>query len=320
MVRPHHSEEVNGIKLPKEIMVPANPIRRLSLLLVASLLHGLTEACWGNTTCNGPADASFPGPWEQNMFSPESRTVFPTKILDSNGTILSKYPAPAHLDKNGSYLIFDFGQEVGGIVSLNYTASGTGSIGLAFTEAKNFTGLNSDESNGGSTQDGALTFDVETKSKTEGTYTMPLAKMRGGFRYLTITTTTNSTDFNVSIDGLSTEITFQPSWPNLRAYGGYFHSSDALLNRIWYACVYTLQTNNIPPTTGRVWPAPSDTWSNDADLGPGQSVLVDGAKRDRAIWAGDLGISIPASLVGLGDFESSRNSLDILFLHQVSRQ
>lgn len=242
----------------------------------------------------------------------------PKRILNANGAVLSDYPGPAELHKNGSYFIFDFDQEVGGLVTVNYTTSRQGSIGLAFSEAKNFTGLVSDESNGGSTQDGAIMFDASTGSKTKGSYTMPLAKMRGGFRYLTLFTLTNTTYFTVSIDAGSTEITFQPTWPNLSAYGGYFHSSDELLNRIWYACAYTLQTNNIPPATGRVWPAPSDTWANDADLGPGQSVLVNGAKRDRAIWAGDLGISISASLFGLGDLESSRTSLEILYLHQVS--
>ena len=273
------------------------------------------EACWGNATCNGPTEASFPGPWEDNIHAPYSRLVSPKSILNSDTSFLAEYPGPAHLAGNESLLIFDFGQEVGGLVNINYTATGTGTFGLAFTEAKNFTGFNSDESNGGSGPDGALLVDVSSDGSS--TYSMPLAKMRGGFRYLSFFTLTNSTDFNVTVDAVNVEITFQPSWPNLRAYGGYFHSSDPLLNRIWYACAYTLQANNIPPDSGRTWPAPAEGWLNDADLGPGDSVLVDGAKRDRAVWAGDLGISVPASVVGLGDLESSRNSLNILYINQV---
>ncbi|TKA55656.1 hypothetical protein B0A49_11958 [Cryomyces minteri] len=63
-----------------------------------------------------------------------------------------------NLKGNGSSLIFGFGKEVGGIITVNYSASGSGSLGLAFTEAKNWTGTWSDSSNGGSGPDGALAF------------------------------------------------------------------------------------------------------------------------------------------------------------------
>ncbi|KAJ5300430.1 uncharacterized protein N7443_005432 [Penicillium atrosanguineum] len=288
--------------------------RGILALICFLILNPLASACWGNSPCNGPLEASFPGPWENYMHSPSSRLVSPKSILNSDTSFQTRYPSLSKLAGNGSLVIFDFGQEVGGIVNINYTTNGAGTLGLAFTEAKNFTGFNSDESNGGSTPDGALLIDISSDGSK--TYSMPLDKMRGGFRYLSVFTLTNSTDFNVTVDTVDVEITFQPSWPNLRAYGGYFHSSDELLNRIWYACVYTLQANNIPPTSGRTWPAPTQGWENDADLGLGYSVLVDGAKRDRAVWAGDLGISVPASLVGLGDFESSKTSLNILYINQ----
>lgn len=280
-------------------------------------LSGFSEACWGNTTCSGPLVPSFAGPWEKNNFSPSSRVVFPKRVLNADKGFHSNYPSYPQLKSNGSLVIYDFGQLVGGSVSINFTVIGNGSIGLSFTEAKNFTGFVSDESNGGSTPDGALLFEASSHSPTRGNYTTPTEKLRGGFRYLSIFTLTNSTQFEVTMESVEVEVSFQPSWPNLRAYGGYFHSSDNLLNRIWYASVYTLQSNNIPPNTGRAWPAPDNSWSNDANLGPGSSVLVDGAKRDRAVWAGDLGISIPGSLVGLGDLESSRNSLNILYINQV---
>ena len=50
---------------------------------------------------------------------------------------------------------------------------------------------------------------------------------------------------------------------------------------------------SIDPTHGRQWPPPDSGWANDAECGlPGQvSVLVDGAKRDRVIWPGDMGAS-----------------------------
>jgi hypothetical protein len=45
---------------------------------------------------------------------------------------------------------------------------------------------------------------------------------------------------SVHIDNLSLELAFKPTWANLRAYQGYFHCSDELLNRIWYSGAYTL--------------------------------------------------------------------------------
>ena len=247
------------------------------------------------------------------MYSPASRTVSPVRILDASNSLLSTYPGSAQLNGNGSLLVFDFDQEVGGVVTVTYNASGEGSLGLAFTEAKNFTGYVSDESNGGGGPDGALYANVTSK---EGRYTVPLDKLRGGFRYLSLFALSN-TNISIDINAIELEISFQPAWPNLRAYSGYFDSSDQLLNRIWYACAYTVQTNTVPPNTGRAWPAPPEGWLNDAVLGTGASVIVDGAKRDRAVWAGDLGISIPSALVSTGDLDTVRNALDVQYANQV---
>lgn len=287
-----------------------------SLLHAVFVLKVMAAGCWRNTTCTGPSEASFRGPWESNMFSPASRTVAPVRILDANNHPLSTYPSFAQLKGNGSLLIFDFGQEVGGIVTVTYTASGEGYLGLAFSEAKNFTGYVSDESNGGSGPDGALLANI---TSGKGTYTMPLEKLRGGFRYLSLFVLSNSSTISADINAIELEISFQPTWPNLRAYAGYFHSSDQLLNRIWYACAYTIQTNSVPADTGRAWPPPAQGWINDAVLGNGETVIVDGAKRDRAVWGGDLGISIPSTLVSTGDVDSVRNALDVQYANQVRK-
>lgn len=252
------------------------------------------------------------------MLSPVSRTVSPVSVLNNGHQFLSTYPGKVHLSGNGSLFVFDFGQEVGGIVTVTYTASGDGSLGLAFSEAKNFTGYTSDESNGGSGPDGALYVNITSGSLKNGSYTMPLNKLRGGFRYLSLYTLADNSTISVEIDRIELEISFQPTWENLRAYGGYFDSSDQLLNRIWYASAYTVQTNTVPPSSGRVWPAPAEGWSNDGIIGNGTGILVDGAKRDRAVWAGDLGISIPSVLVSTGDLDSVRSALDVQYIHQVS--
>lgn len=139
--------------------------------------------------------------------------------------------------------------------------------------------------------------------------------MRGGFRYLTAFLITNSSA-TVEIKDVSLEISFQPTWSNLQAYQGYFHCNDALLNKIWYAGAYTLQTNAVPVNTGRWVPMLSNGWANNGTLGPGDTIIVDGAKRDRAVWPGDMGIAVPSSFVSIGDLYSVKNALQVMYNYQ----
>lgn len=292
-------------------------------ILALSILGnaGSSSSCWRNTTCFGPVDTAFPGEWESNIYAPASRTVRPKSILHESDDSRSAFKSgPGHniLKGNGSQIIFDFGFEVGGIVTIEYTASAPGgSLNLAFTEAKNWVGQASDSSNGAfKLGDGHLSYDITTAGK--GTYTMPDKKLRGGFRYLTVFLTTADGKTTLDVSDVSLEIGFQPTWSNLRAYQGYFHSNDELLNRIWYSGAYTVQTNAVPVNTGRQIPTVAYGWDNNATLGPGDTIIVDGAKRDRAVWPGDMGIAVPSTFVSIGDLESVKNALQVMYNTQVS--
>lgn len=215
---------------------------------------------------------------------------------------------------NGTNVVFDFGIEVGGIVSITFTANGTGAIGLAFTEASTWIGEWSDASNGKfKGRDGALYTNISNAG--QHTYTMPDESMRGGFRYMTAFLTTDSGAW-VNMTDVQLELSFQPTWANLRAYQGYFRCDDELLNRIWYAGAYTLQTNAVPTNTGRWVPMLADGWANNGTLGPGDTIIVDGAKRDRAVWPGDMGIAVPSSFVSIGDLDSVKNALQVMYDYQ----
>lgn len=276
-----------------------------------------SQSCWRDTPCSGQQQPSFPGIWEEYNHSPTSRVVSPVSILNPDNTYLSKFPGPATLNGNGSLLIFDFGQEVGGIVTVTYKATGSGALGLAFTESKNWTGEASDDSNGSFNPDGALLNEITATD--HGSYTMADAKLRGGFRYLSLFTLTQQA-ISLSIVNITLEISFQPAWSNLRAYGGYFYSNDDLINRIWYAGAYTLQTNAVSPKTGREYPLVTTGWMNDAYLGSnGTSTFVDGSKRDRTIWSGDLCVAVPSILVSIGDSDGVKNALQTQYDYQVSK-
>ncbi|THX37015.1 Six-hairpin glycosidase [Aureobasidium pullulans] len=294
-------------------------VRPLTLTgLVGFGISAQAQSCWENLTCTGPLDAAFPGEWSTNIFAPSSRTVAPTSILSlANTSVISAWPGSAHIAGNGSALVFDFGKEVGGLATITYTAQGSGALGLAFSEAKNYIGLWSDSSNGKFAPgggDGAI-YDNFTTAGNH-TYTMDKAHLRGGFRYLTLFLITNETSSTIDINTISLEIGFQPTWSNLQAYQGYFHSSDVDLNKIWYSGAYTLQTNAVPVDTGRWVPTLAVGYANNGSLSNGTTVIVDGAKRDRAVWPGDMGVAVPATFVSIGDLDSVVNALQTMYDHQ----
>ncbi|KAF3761761.1 family 78 glycoside hydrolase [Cryphonectria parasitica EP155] len=292
-------------------------------MVVLNLFFGLLAAvpvlgdsCWRNTTCSAITEAAFPGVWDDDIFAPDSRLVPPQSILSaSNGEIISSWNGTANLAGNGSQLVFDFGKEVGGIVHLEFTASGnsSGAVGLAFTEGKNWIGEWSDSSNGEFVgPDGAIYANFTGAGDVS--YVMPDERLRGGFRYLTLFLIAESA--SVDLSSIQLEIGFQPTWSNLKAYQGYFHSSDALLNAIWYSGAYTLQTNAVPVNFGRWVPFLHTGWANNGTLGPGDTIIVDGAKRDRAVWPGDMGVAVPSTFVSIGDLDSVKNALQTMYNNQ----
>jgi len=243
---------------------------------------------------------------------PSSRTVAPVGVLRTQGAVTVSGPTTT-LNGKGSYVVLDFGKEVGGIPSLQFgTASDSAqSVFLAFSESLLYTGPQSDRSDGGHGQDGNLIAAVTA----QGTYTVPAEKLRGGFRYLTVGLQTRG---SVELTSVTLYFTPAPALSDLRAYSGSFRSNDDLLNRIWYAGAYTVQMNTIDPLQGRIWPPPASNWFNNGVSGSGTTILVDGAKRDRLIWPGDLGIEALTAYLSTGDTLSVKNDLDTLFAHQDS--
>lgn len=174
-----------------------------------------------------------------------------------------------------------------------------------------------------------------------GTYTMPAALLRGGFRYLTIVSNSND---NLTISNVALNVTFAPHWTTpLNDYTGYFSAQDTsgfhdvdFLNKLWYGGAYTVQTNTIDVNQGRMNWNGIQGWANNATAGPVTGpVLVDGAKRDRLdgksltsqneannssrnVWPGDMGISSNNLLVSTNDLLPLKNSLLTMFSTQAT--
>jgi hypothetical protein len=87
------------------------------------------------------------------------------------------------------------------------------------------------------------------------------------FRYLMLFLTGNGW---VEVEQVTLE--FGPFHGTPDTYAGCFESSDDELNRIWYAGAYTLELNT-------------------AEMASGEWLVLDGAKRDRAVWIGDLAVA-----------------------------
>jgi hypothetical protein len=256
------------------------------------------------------AVAAPPGAIEALNLSPTSRIVRPVAVQGTSGSVANPQSvltgAPTRISGTNSSITLDFGKEVGGVATLSFGATSGGQrVGLAFSESSSYVGRGSDASSGDK-PDGAI-FGNAT---TNGTYVMPAARLRGGFRYLTIFVSTSGW---VDLTGVSLNFTPAPGKANPAAYANYFYSSDNLLNRIWYAGAYTVQTNIIASNQGRVWPPPPSEWDNSALVGVGSSVLVDGAKRDRTVWPGDLGIAVPTAYASMHELEPARNALSTMY-------
>ncbi|PCH42962.1 glycoside hydrolase family 78 protein [Wolfiporia cocos MD-104 SS10] len=263
------------------------------------------------------------GPWDQFNLAPGSRIVHPKAIHNLSGTVENAINLLANgsatLSGNGSYVTLDFGQEVGGFISLNFDeVTPRSSIALSFTESPLFISpLTSDDS---AVQDANMSYDgvLPITAPIETTfYTMPSYRLRGGFRYLTLVSTSES---YVTISNVSCAISFMPHVEDLRNYTGYFYVSDTeseyadFLTRLWYSGAYTVQTVTIAADTGRKDPpAPSPGWYNNATAATASPVVVDGAKRGRAVWSADMHVAVATEFVSTNDIIPSRNALSTLF-------
>ena len=90
-------------------------------------------------------------PWDKYNFSPTSRNISPVGILTSSSSISNtgSISWPLTLKGNGSFVVLDFGKEVGGITTISFggDASHSGpsqSVGLAYSESTNYASCPSD--------------------------------------------------------------------------------------------------------------------------------------------------------------------------------
>eukprot|EP01117_Protostelium_nocturnum_P013347 TRINITY_DN4973_c0_g1_i1.p1 TRINITY_DN4973_c0_g1~~TRINITY_DN4973_c0_g1_i1.p1 ORF type:complete len:670 (-),score=152.07 TRINITY_DN4973_c0_g1_i1:233-1999(-) len=198
----------------------------------------------------------------------------------------------------GSAVTLDFGKDVGGILSFSIGNTGSNqktSLNVSYSESSLYAGQYNDD-----VGDQIVAFDYFLAPHTF--FTVPDKDQRGGFRYLTFYLTSPGP---IEIYNISIYSNWCIHKKNLRDYSGFFYSEDNLINRLWYGGAYTVQMCSILGDRGG--------GGNSGHMGV-SPILTDGAKRDRFIWPGDMGISVHTQFVtALEDLVSTKNSLVALF-------
>ena len=243
----------------------------LAVPAAAALLGGLTAA---------PAHASpraGSGGWRSYLEQPATSNVraVSATVLSGSVTNARGLTPQGHGDttltvtsaSDPATVLVDYGVEVEGMPYLDVT-SYTGAapvVSLAFTEAKTYLRT---PGSGAVTGDSAFQpRDVSLSVTAEGTLS---SGFMGGFRFEAITLTTPGT-LILHGAGLQFGGGYLARAPD---YQGYFLSSSRAFNTMFYDGAYTEQTDMQPAGTA----------------GATQPSVLDGAKRDRAIWSGDLKI------------------------------
>jgi hypothetical protein len=246
--------------------------------------------------------------WRSYVETPSSAIVTPVRIVRVSGDVAG---AQALLHPDGhqtatmSYsqggakpeIVLDFGKEVGGVPHFDVGAF-SGSPVLEADYSEQLAHLtDGTESAQGFTRSGDPRRADQFPISSNGALTSPYG-IQGGERYIRLTLSSPGT---VALHSAAIDFTAYREPPR-----GYFLSSDDLLNRIWYAGAYTLNLTELLPGTIDL---PGAQYENPA--------ILDGAKRDRAIWSGDLAVAGPTTYY-TSDPEYMRASLQALGDHPAS--
>ncbi|MDZ5441539.1 alpha-L-rhamnosidase C-terminal domain-containing protein [Micromonospora sp. 4G57] len=274
---------------------------------------------------SGGLAAPAPGDWQRYVLTPQTRDVAPLRVVsaDSRGGeitnpagVLAADGQPVKITKTGAgadpRLIVDFGREVSGYLSVDFAGAAPTTL-FAFSETLGYLGDWGDTfgttswiANGDASKpQRERRFESPHEQAPAGAGTWQDPELRGGFRYLMIRLAPEATaGSSVSVDAVRVRYTAAPGI-NLAdrdaLLPGWFLSSDDALNKIWYGGAHTIVNGTIDPTQG--------IENGTETIGVGERVIVDGAKRDRLAWNGDLAITGRIAYVSTDDRQAMRDSL-----------
>jgi len=274
------------------------------LPFLSGVLSLLTACHSSSKVPSVPASSiQLPEEAEQYILAPSGPYAKPVAAwIDETGQ-----PVDEVLEKNGTgyrlerdcaqspRLIVDFGVNTAGFLRIGLLSSSGARVRIAFSESLEFLGRSGDAIYGME-----LMAFPHIRRLPGGPCEWEDTRIRGGFRYAAISLERTG---HVEIDFVDCAYTGYPGGPD--SYRGYFLCGDDLLNRIWYAGVYTNQLSTFDPRLGDAFRfknlPPAAEW-----------VTVDGAKRDRLVWTGDLYLEMWIHLVSDYELGAITDSLDSL--------
>ncbi|HET6152006.1 MAG TPA: alpha-L-rhamnosidase C-terminal domain-containing protein [Marmoricola sp.] len=247
--------------------------------------------------------------WRAYDESPTTDVVHPTRVLGVTGNVGN----PSGLaDPTGAQtttltyaaggtkpsLVLDYGQEVEG--KPTFTVAKTTGAGIDTQYSETLANLGNDQAIS------VLLFISGDPIRSEtfhpsapGVVTSSL--IQGGERYEEVTLSAPGT---VTLRSAGISFTAPRDTPSVIA--GHFLSSDDTLNRAWWAGAYTLSLNQLAPGTP-VLPGAVNKLH----------LIMDGAKRDRAVWSGDHAISDLTDYY-VSDPAYARDSLALFLTHPAT--
>ena len=247
--------------------------------------------------------------WRRYDEAPADAVVRPVRVLQVVGDVTN----PQALAHPGSgtattltyppgatapSLVLDYGKDVGGLGTFDVASTSGTTIEATYSETLRNLGV-----------DGATTPGLFSSGNGQRTDTFTVrvpgtvraSLVQGGERYEKVTLTTPGT-----VALRTAGIDFTPLRETPSVMRGHFLSSDDLVNRIWYAGAYTLNLNQMTPGTPLVNGAVDRL-----------HLILDGAKRDRAVWSGDHLISDLTDYY-VSDPLYARQSLLLFLTHPAS--
>lgn len=213
------------------------------------------SAGWRSYVLDSPSPFVYPA--GVRVLGDPAAITDPEGVMRPGGSVATIGP--------GATLVVDLGVNVGGTVDVSAVAGEGGPLRVAYSESLRYL-----QPSGDTRGVGSLGLNDDPNGRSDLIYAPSFFHspgQRGAERFLSL-----------SVDGPGawsvdfTRVSVGHLRPAIDDYTGHFLSSNRLLNRIWFAGAYTLNTNAV----------------RDPRQPQSKLKLVDGAKRDRLLWLGDL--------------------------------
>jgi hypothetical protein len=265
----------------------------LGLAVAAAPARGAEPPAWQPDAPGLQVRTPQPGGWREYVTTPSRRVVPAARVLGPAGAdaLLRAGDGRRLRLEPGESVVADFGDVVGG--HLRLATGGPATVRAAFSETLTYLGPGGDSL--GADENPGIAFGSATG--IAHTVTAPAAGevedrlIRGAFRYVRLTADGGPAE----LDAVAMRYTPLPGrdLDPERLYRGRFLSDDDELNRFFYASAHTFDLNLVAPQDLGVRGEGADV--------AGEEVIVDGPKRDRYLWAGDLYISGLIQATTFGD-------------------